>query len=43
MQTLQVAIMMMTPYITYLIADSLGLSGIVSILINGIFLAAYAN
>ena len=33
----------MCPWITYLIADGLELSGIVAILINGIFLNYYAT
>lgn len=32
----------MSPWVTYLIADGLGLSGIVAILTNGIFLNMYA-
>ena len=35
--------MLMSPWITYLIADGLELSGIVAILINGIFLNYYAT
>lgn len=35
--------MMACPYITYLLAEGLELSGIVSILINGIVLSTYAN
>ena len=34
--------MIMSPWVTYLIADGLGLSGIVAILTNGIFLNMYA-
>ena len=34
--------MLISPWITYLIADGLGLSGIVAILTNGIFLNMYA-
>jgi sodium/hydrogen exchanger 8 len=32
----------MAPWVTYLIADGMGLSGIVAILINGVFLQIYA-
>lgn len=35
--------MLMSPWVTYLIADGLGLSGIVAILINGIVLNYYAT
>lgn len=35
--------MLMSPWVTYLIADGLGLSSIVAILINGIFLNYYAT
>lgn len=34
--------MIMCPWVTYLVADGFGLSGIVAILINGIFLNIYA-
>ena len=34
--------MVVSPWVTYLIADGLGLSGIVAILTNGLFLALYA-
>ena len=34
--------MIMSPWVTYLIADGLGLSGIVAILTNGVFLNIYA-
>lgn len=34
--------MLMSPWVTYLITDGLGLSGIVAILTNGIFLNIYA-
>lgn len=35
--------MLMCPYVSYLIAEGLGLSGIVAILINGIMLSYYAT
>jgi len=38
----EVSMMIMSPWITYLITDGLGLSGIVAILTNGIFLNIYA-
>lgn len=39
----EISIMLMSPWVTYLIADGLGLSGIVAILINGIVLNYYAT
>lgn len=33
----------MCPWVSYLVADGLGLSGIVAILINGVFLNMYAT
>lgn len=42
-RTLEVGFMMGCPYLTYLMAQGLKLSGIVAILINGIILATYAN
>lgn len=38
----EASLMIMSPWVTYLIADGLGLSGIVAILTNGIFLNMYA-
>ena len=38
----EVSMMIMCPWVSYLIADGLGLSGIVAILTNGIFLNIYA-
>ena len=35
--------MLMCPYVSYLIAEGLELSGIVAILTNGIFLSYYAS
>ena len=35
--------MIMCPWVSYLIADGLGLSGIVAILTNGLFLNVYAS
>jgi len=35
--------MIMCPWVSYLVADGLGLSGIVAILINGVFLNMYAT
>lgn len=40
---MEVAMMLACPYTSYLIAEGLELSGIVSILINGIFLSYYAG
>jgi len=39
----QVAVMILCPWVSYLIAEGLELSGIVSILCNGIFLSQYAQ
>lgn len=39
----EVALMLVAPYASYLIAEGLELSGIVAILINGIFLSYYAS
>jgi len=39
----EVSMMLMCPYVSYLIAEGLELSGIVAILINGIFLSYYAT
>lgn len=39
----EVAFMLICPYVSYLIAEGLELSGIVAILINGIFLSYYAT
>ena len=39
----EVAMMLMCPYVSYLMAEGLQLSGIVAILINGIFLSYYAT
>lgn len=39
----EVAMMLLCPYVSYLIAEGLELSGIVSILINGIVLSYYAT
>jgi NhaP-type Na+/H+ or K+/H+ antiporter len=38
----EASLMLLSPWVTYLIADGLGLSGIVAILTNGIFLNMYA-
>lgn len=38
----EASLMLMSPWVTYLVADGLGLSGIVAILTNGIFLNMYA-
>jgi NhaP-type Na+/H+ or K+/H+ antiporter len=38
----EVSMMIMCPWVSYLIADGFGLSGIVAILTNGIFLNIYA-
>ena len=38
----EVSLMLMSPWVTYLVTDGLGLSGIVAILTNGIFLNMYA-
>lgn len=38
----EISMMLMCPWVCYLIAEGLELSGIVSILINGIILAQYA-
>jgi NhaP-type Na+/H+ or K+/H+ antiporter len=35
--------MLLCPWVAYLIAEGLKLSGIVSILVNGIFLSYYAE
>jgi sodium/hydrogen exchanger 8 len=39
----EVSMMLLCPYVSYLIAEGLELSGIVAILINGIFLSYYAT
>ena len=39
----EVAMMVLCPWVSYLIAEGLELSGIVAILVNGIFLAYYAT
>jgi solute carrier family 9 (sodium/hydrogen exchanger), member 8 len=39
----EVSMMLMCPYVSYLMAEGLQLSGIVAILINGIFLSYYAT
>lgn len=39
----EVSMMLMCPYVSYLMAEGLELSGIVAILINGIFLSYYAT
>ena len=39
----ELAMMLLCPYVSYLIAEGLELSGIVAILINGIFLSYYAT
>lgn len=39
----EVTFMLICPYVSYLIAEGLELSGIVAILINGIFLSYYAT
>jgi len=39
----EISLMLMCPWITYLVADGLELSGIVAILINGIVLNYYAT
>lgn len=38
----EISMMVMCPWVAYLIAEGLELSGIVSILVNGIFLSYYA-
>lgn len=38
----EISVMVVSPWVTYLIADGLGLSGIVAILTNGLFLNLYA-
>ena len=38
----EISVMVVSPWVTYLIADGLGLSGIVAILTNGVFLNLYA-
>ena len=38
----EISVMVVSPWVTYLIADGLGLSGIVAILTNGVFLSLYA-
>jgi len=39
----EISMMLLCPWISYLIAEGLNLSGIVSILTNGLFLGYYAN
>ena len=39
----EVSMMLLCPYVSYLIAEGLELSGIVAILINGIFLSYYVT
>jgi sodium/hydrogen exchanger 8 len=39
----EVSMMLLCPYVSYLIAEGLELTGIVAILINGIFLSYYAT
>lgn len=41
--TTEIAMMFLCPYVSYLIAEGLQLSGIVSILTNGVFLNYYAT
>ena len=41
--TTEISMMLLCPYVSYLIAEGLKLSGIVSILTNGIFLQYYAT
>jgi NhaP-type Na+/H+ or K+/H+ antiporter len=39
----EISMMLLCPWVCYLIAEGLELSGIVAILINGVFLAQYAS
>ena len=39
----EISMMIMCPWVSYLIADGLQLSGIVAILVNGVFLNIYAS
>lgn len=39
----EIAVMFLCPWVSYLIAEGLELSGIVAILVNGIFLSVYAS
>lgn len=41
--TTEISMMLMCPWVSYLIAEGLALSGIVSILTNGVFLSYYAT
>ena len=42
-ETGEIAMMFLCPYVSYLIAEGLQLSGIVAILTNGVFLNYYAT
>ena len=39
----EISMMIMAPWVSYLVADGLQLSGIVAILVNGLFLNLYAT
>ena len=41
--TTEISMMLLCPWVSYLIAEGLKLSGIVSILTNGVFLSYYAT
>lgn len=43
MTKVEILLMILSPWLSYLIAESKELSGIVSVLCNGVFLAHYAS